>query len=215
MLLLKGIDPAMAQESTYGKNAVSFNLTRMATSEINMGIEHFLDSRKSIEIIGSLVYVHDNLAEAAKKYSDTPLFSEHGYAGRAYYKVYKRPDDKSKWRDYIATGLIYKHLYYNEQWFENEKTDDDGTVYHERIYQSRVRDRLGVEFLWGKVYEMNRTFAFEFYYGAGLVVTSVSRTDYLKQPDDREPEIIVLNITDESVYFRPSIQLGIKFRIRS
>ena len=83
-------------------------------------------------------------------------------AARVHYKIFKKPeDDKTKWRDYISPGIAYKYLYYNNQWFENELTDDNGVTYNERLFQHRFRSKMSLEFIWGKVYEMNQTFAFE------------------------------------------------------
>jgi len=206
---------ASAQEApVYRKNAISINVTRCATNEISLSYEHRFSVRRAIEFNAGLIYVNDGLQEFAKDWVNTQVFYEHGFAARVYYKIFKKPeDDKTKWRDYISPGISYKYLYYNKQWFENEKTDDKGQVYHERLYQHRFRDKYSLEFLWGKVYEMNQTLAFEFYYGAGLTGTISDRFVIYKQPDDREPEIITVEEYDNSFYVRPSLLVGAKLRI--
>lgn len=199
-----------SQESPqFRRTAFSFNVTRCLVSELNMSMEFFKTSRKSIEFNGGLIYVNSFLEERAKDWNNTTLFSEHGYAGRIYYKIFKRPDDKSKWRDYIAPGVSYKHLYYNEQWFDNNKSDD--TLL--RLNQKRDRNKIGLEFLWGKVYEASQGFAIEFYYGAGISLNSVTRTISQAQIKHNS-EIINYNSTIKSFYARPTLLVGCKIRFR-
>lgn len=206
---------AVAQETpNYRKNAISINATRCATNEISLSYEHRFSVRRAIEFNAGLVYVNDGLQNFAKDWANTQYFYEHGFAARVHYKIFKKPeDDKTKWRDYIAPGIAYKYLYYNKQWFENEKIDEKGQTYHERIYQHRFRDKMSLEFIWGKVYELDQTWAFEFYYGAGLTGTISDRYVIAKQPDDREQTIITVEEYDHSFYVRPSLLVGAKLRI--
>lgn len=215
-LFLSSKEYSFSQElQPYGKNSFSFNLTRYAFTEINFGYERFISFRKSIEINGGLIYVNDKFEKETMNWKNAQAFSEHGYAGRFYYKVFRRVEDNTKkWRDYIAVGFSYRHLYYNEQWFDILQTDTLGIKYNERIFQKRERNKYGVEFLWGKVYEMNRTFALEFYYGGGVCATDVTRTIVLNQPDERNPEIIEVNSDIHSFYIRPYPMLGMKLRVR-
>ncbi len=88
--------------------------------------------------------------------------------------------------------------------------------------------------MWGKVYEASRTFAIEFYIGAGIDLTFATRTDYSRYAT-YEPytykiphEIYVSKLLDNNIrrnqpipdfidksfYARPSIQVGIKLRLR-
>src|SRR5690606_25669694 len=122
-----------------------------AVNEINISLERFISARRSIEINGGLIYVNEGLVDLSKDWTNTHYFNEHGGAARFIYKIYKRPVDGSKWRDYIAPGISYKYLYYKAQWFENELSDSKGS-YHERIFQRRFRNKFGLEFMWGKIY---------------------------------------------------------------
>ena len=207
--------PANAQETPeYRKSAFSINLTRCAVNELNLSYERRLSVRRAIEFNAGYIYINDPIQEFAKTWVNTQYFYERGFAARVHYKIFKKPeDDKTKWRDYIAPGLAYKYLYYNNQWFEIEKTDDVGKLYHERIYQHRIRSKISMEFLWGKVYEMNQTFAFEFYYGAGLTGTISDRYVIAYQPDDRKARIDPVEAHDKSFYVRPSLLIGAKLRI--
>jgi hypothetical protein len=216
---------SVGQEAEFGRVAFSFNLTRLAVSEVNMSFEYFITSRRSIEFNGGLIYTNDFLAEQSADWVNSFAFSEHGFAGRFHYKIFRRPEVNSKWRDYIAPGLIFKSLYYNDIPIISEvKIDpfdnDTSFKYTESFLQKRERTKIGIEFLWGKVYEASRTFAFEFYYGAGIVVTMSTRTDH-----DRYATYVsslgqyrnksVPDFIDKATYVRPTIQLGIKLRIRT
>jgi hypothetical protein len=80
-----------AQEpSAYRKNAISFNLTKAMVNELNMGFEHFLSIRRSIEFDGGLIYVNEFLKDQADDWQNAAFLSEHGYAARFHYKIYKR-----------------------------------------------------------------------------------------------------------------------------
>lgn len=194
----------------YKRNAIAFNLTRSLTNELNFTIEHFFSERRSVEINVGLVYVNNGVESLADDWTNSHYFSEHGFSARMYYKIFKRKDDDdSKWRDYVSPGISFRYLYFNKQWFKNDVT----TTKTERIYQSRFRDKVTLEILWGKVYEMNSTFAFEIYYGAGLSGTVVHRTDILKQPDIKSETVIPLNFVDDKFYLRPALSAGVKFRI--
>ena len=112
-LFLEAATIVNAQETAvYGKNAFSINLTRLAVSEINLSYEHFLNSRRSIEFDGGLVYTNDFLNDQIKDWSKSTLFSEHGYTGRFHYKIFKRSEEKTRWQEYISPGIVYKNLYY-------------------------------------------------------------------------------------------------------
>ena len=246
-----------AQESpAYRKNVISFNLTSLAVSEINMGYEHFLTSRRSIEFDGGLVYVNDFLKDQAKDWPNAVLFSEHGYAGRFHYKIFKRLENISKWRDYIAPGIVFKNLYYNDMPVLSEVKIDyiindsiiltgklmtdtiiylkNNTVnYTENFLRKSKRIQFGIQFLWGKVYEINRMFALEFYYGAEINATIATRTDHSRYAtylpksyssylhktknnidDNQRRNQPVPDYIDKSFYLRPAILFGIKLRLR-
>ena len=200
----------IGQESpSYRKTAFAVDVTRSLINELNFSIERFSSSRRSIEFYGGLIYVNDFLEERAEDWTTADLFSEHGYTGRIRFKSFKRQPDNSRWRDYIAPGIVYKHLYYNEQWFEDLNSTD--TI--KSIYQRRDRDKFGVEFTWGKIYEMSKTLTLEFYYGAGIMLTSVNRRIYKVETEDTG-EIIDYFSSTKLFYARPVLQIGLKLRIR-
>ena len=202
-----------AQEvPVYKKNALILDLTQDGTNELNLNYEHFFSVRRSLEFTAGLVYVNTPLAEFGKSWTNSHYFEEHGFTARIAYKLYKPQVEDSKWRDYIAPGLIYKYLYYNNQWFENETSNAKGDKYTEAIYQHRFRHKFGLEFVWGKVYEMSKSFAFELYYGVGLRGTLSSRTDIQKQDTVGVSKIYDVNFTDDNFYVRPTLRGGVKFR---
>ena len=220
ILLLLAANSHGQESSSYGKNAISVNLTRCAVSEFNLGYEHFFSSRKSLEINGGIVYVNDFIKEQAKDWTNSSFFDEEGFAGRIHYKVFRRPTENSRWRDYIATGIAVKQLSYTDlPVVTEEKVDNTFHRYVEHLLQDRERNKLALEFLWGKVYEFSNWFAFDFYYGAGLEVTNAKRTDHHREAIYVKPEDQMLNTSipdyeDESLYLRPVIQLGFKIRFR-
>jgi hypothetical protein len=208
-----------SQESVpYRKTAISFNLTRLAVNELNISFERFLSQRRSIEFYGGLVYSNSGLQDAIDSWTKDPLFLEHGFDARFYYKVWVRKEN-SKWRNYVAPGLLYKHLYYKELTIQSEIKYDHARPYVIDFKQDRTRDKFGIELLWGKVYEASRTFAFEFYYGGGVVATSVERRDYSRfvryiNAADQSMNQNYPQFIDESFYVRPVISLGMKLTLR-
>lgn len=207
---------AFSQEvPEYKKNALTVDLTLSATNEINLGYERFFSDRRSLEVSLGLVYVNDYLEDFSKEWTNSHYFSEHGFSARVAYKLYKRPVEESKWRDYIAPAIVYKYLYFNNQWFENELTDEKtGVKYTECLYQHRFRDKFGFEFLWGKIYEFNKTTSLEMFYGVGLRGTVSLRSDKLKQDICDSTEIYVPNYGDDhSFYLRPVLRAGVKLKV--
>lgn len=186
----------------------------MASNEVNLNYELFFNARKSLELSLGLIYVNDALEDLSKDLSNSHYFSEHGFSFRAAYKLYKRSTDDSKWRDYIAPAIMYKYLYFNNQWFQNELKDSKGNTYNECLYQHRYRSKFGFEFLWGKVYNFNQTFAIEMFYGVGLRATSSVRSDLLKMDNCDSLEVYVPDYGDDKRFFlRPALRAGAKFRI--
>ena len=209
-----------AQEATiYGKNIFSINLTRLVISEVNLSYEHFLNSRRSIEFDGGLVYTNDFLNDQIKDWSKSTLFSEHGYTGRFHYKIFKRSEEKTRWQEYISPGIVYKNLYYNDKELTSiEKLDYFNFRYKETYLQKRSRSIFGVEFLWGKVFEPGRTLTFDFYYGAGINATISKRTDYNRyanyvSPSNQSRNQSIPDFEDKSFYMRPYILIGLKLRL--
>lgn len=210
MLFAADLFAQQSEEVAYKKNSINTNITLCITNEINFGIERFITPRRSIEINGGIVYVNEFLEEAAKAWTNSHYFSEEGFTIRMAYKMYKKRAEGSRWTDYISPVLIYKYLFYDEKWFENEVDNSD---YEECILQSRTRHKFGFEFLWGKVYELSPSTAFELYYGVGLRGTSVERTDIAKQDSCDVSPVYMVNWTDDNFYLRPSIHGGVKFRV--
>lgn len=203
--------PVTAQEITeYKKNAISVDLLQTAVNEINFNYERYFTPRRSVELSAGLIYVNEILEDFSKEWTNSHYFSEHGFAARIAYKLYKKPlEEKSRWKDYIAPVIVYKYMYFNNQWFENELD----AKYSECLFQRRFRHKLGLEFLWGKIYELNNTFSLEFYYGVGLRGTQSIRTDILKQDTCNVSPIREINFEDKSFYIRPTLRGGAKIRL--
>ena len=236
----------------------------MVTSEFNMSLERFFSSRRSIEFNVGLIYKNEFLAGQIDDWTNADaLFEEEGYAVRIHYKIFSRQEKVSKWKSYIAPGVSFKSLTYNGKpqfvgpkpdYLYNDSImgtitkgqgtgndtviyDKSFTVYYDENYlQDRDRFQMGVQFLWGKVYEASRTLAFEFYFGAGITANMVTRRDYNRfatyhsktytydrpspeddivvEDDNQRRNQSIPNFTQESFYLRPNVQAGIKLRIR-
>jgi len=201
----------------FKRNALAIDITQMATNEVNLSYELSFSSRRSLEIALGLIYVNDAIEDLAKDMSNSHYFSEHGFSARVAYKLYRRQVEDSKWRDYLAPAITYKYLYFNNQWFSNELTNEKtGIKYDECLYQHRYRSKFGFEFLWGKVYNFNQSLALEMFYGVGLRATSSVRSDLLKQDicGVDSSIIYVPDYGDDKRFFvRPALRAGLKFRI--
>jgi hypothetical protein len=205
----------------YRRSAFTFDVTRLMINEVNMGFEQFISQRKSIEFEGGIVYANEFLQDAAESYTVDPIFYEHGFAIRFHYKFWHTKED-SKWRNFLAPGFNFKHVYYNDYFVSLEKTDESmhpAKTYTESFYQDRERDKFGIDFIWGNVYEASRTIAFEIYYGAGLTVSSVRRTDHDHNIKYHDPALdnknkTMPNSVDHSVYLRPIPLIGFKLVFR-
>ena len=197
----------------FKKNAIAFDITQMASNELNINYERFFSSRRSLELAIGLIYVNSSLEDLAKDMSNTHYFSEHGFSARVAYKLYKRPVEDSKWRDYIAPALTFKYLYFNNQWFTNETTDSLDNKIEECLYQHRYRSKFGFEFLWGKVNNFNSTFALEMFYGVGLRATTSVRADIYRKDNCDSTQVTYLDFVDSRLFIRPSLRAGLKFRI--
>jgi hypothetical protein len=211
VLIFSGILRVSAQDvPEYRKNAFSFNLTRYAVNELNLSFEHRYSVRRGIEFNAGFIYVNDQLKDLTKDWVNTQFFYEHGFAARIHYKIFKRKDsDETRWRDYIAPGVSYKYLFYNNQEF----TGDNGGK-TEILYQHRFRHKMSLEFLFGKVYEMNNTFALEFYYGAGITATMSDRYVGYRIPDaSKMDKVLEVNDHSKTFYVRPMVMAGIKLRL--
>lgn len=197
----------------FKKSAIAFDITQMATNEINLSYEHFFSARRSLEFALGLIYVNNSLEDLSADMSNTHYFSEHGFSARVAYKLYKKPVEDSKWRDYIAPAVTYKYLYFNNQWFTNETTDSSGKKIDECLLQHRYRSKFGFEFLWGKVYNFNSTFALEMFYGVGLRATTSVRTDVSRRDNCDSVAVTHLDYNDKRFFIRPALRAGLKFRI--
>ncbi len=236
ILLFLPVKIVYGQESAvYGKHAIAINLTRCTVNEISVSYEYWLNFRKSIEFNWGLVYVNDFFQEQVKDWENAMLFSEHGYAGRFYYKIHKRAEENTRWRDYIAYGVSYKYLYFNDYLINNGEIKfdpidkiiqpdtiiykDTVVAYTEQFLRDSERHKIGIEFIWGKVYEASKTIAFEFYFGGGLVANIASHTDHSRYATYQSSKFQYLNqpipdYTYDQFYMRPVALLGIKFRVR-
>ena len=232
LFFLPGINLQAQETPLYGKHAFSFNITRAAINEIGLSYEYWLSIRKSIEFNGGIIYVNNFLEDQAKHWNNADIFNEHGYVGRLHFKQFKRTEENSKWHNYISYGGFYKHLYFNDRPIESvikrdsskynihdPSTKDSIFKYSIQALEKRNRNIFGVEFLWGSVYELNRTFALEFYYGASLSATMVTRTEherYVNYVDEKKQSqnFYYPDLKFDSFYFRPGVRLGIKLRVR-
>ena len=200
----------------YRKNAVSFNITRLAINEINMSFEHRYSIRRGVEFNAGYFYINDPLKKFAKDWVNTQYFYERGFVARFHYKIFKKLNEESKWRDYISPGISYKYLYYLNQPFDNTKYDEKkGKNYIESVNQHRFRNKISLEFLWGKIYEMNETFALEFYYGAGLAGTISDRyvNTITTIKDWTANQVTNVYGHDKNFYIRPTAMVGFKIKI--
>lgn len=191
------------------KNALSVIVTNAATNEFNIGIERYISPRRSIEINAGIVRSNPFLRDLTKDWSNSQYFYESGYTVRLGMKFYKRRPEDSHWQDYVSPVLFYKYLYFDPQWFE---VPIDNSDYSEAIYQKKQRVKMGFQFLWGKVYSLNNSFDFEFYYGVGIRGVDVERTDISKQDTAGVSPIYPVDFVDHNFYIRPSIQGGAKIR---
>jgi hypothetical protein len=232
IIVLAGITADAQENPTYGKNAVSFNITRSAINELSMSYEHWLSFRKSIEFTGGYIYVNEFLKDQFNDWKNATFFSEQGYSFGLHYKIFRRVENETKWHDYISFGVSYKYLYYdNLEVISDVKFDsslykinsalykDSIFQYNEHFLRDSKRNKFSLDFVWGHVYEMNKTFAFEFYYGASIVGTIANHTDHNRQSVyvKSAHQWISKPIPDYSYdqfYMRPALLLGIKFRIR-
>lgn len=200
---------------TEKKHAFTFSLTSCLVNEINAGVEFPLGPGKILELNGGLIFVNDFLEDQTSDWKNSQAFSEHGFTARAHLKVMSSTEKTNKkWRNYIAPGLVFKSLYYNEQWFTNVLSDSKDRKYFERLYQSRDRMKVGIEFLWGKVYTLNKTFSFDFFYGGGVMGTKATRNVLKTIEDSRTNEIDESSKVITSYYLRPLITTGFKICIR-
>jgi hypothetical protein len=219
---------------SYGKHAFSINITRSSLNELSFSYEYWLSFRKSIEFTGGYIYVNDFLRDQFDDWKNSTIFSEQGYSFRLHYKIFRRTENESRWHDYISFGMVYKYLYYNN--YEIVGTDikydssllktnpilyaDSGAFqYTENFLRDSKRSKMGVEFIWGHVYDLNKVFAFEFYYGAGINATIASHIDHSRtaiyvNPKHQWISQPIPDFTYDNFYLRPTVMLGIKFRIR-
>jgi hypothetical protein len=214
---------SVAQESLpYRKNAITINITRLLVNEYNFGIERFFSQRRSMEIDVGIIHPSEYWQDVAADFTEDPLFYEEGYALRVHIKTWKKTEN-SKWRNYSGPGITYKHTFYEDYPMTVTKTNPSVKPGHgqyvETMSQDRVRDKFGLEYIWGNVFEASRTFAFEIYYGAGLTVASVKRTDHdrfatYQDSNEQWRNQALPTFIDYSVYFRPILQAGFKMVIR-
>jgi hypothetical protein len=191
-----------AQEvPSYRSNTFAVNLTQLAINEISLSYEHQSSIWHSIEFNAGLIYVNDYLVTFTENWTNTHIFSEHGFAARIGYKFWQKAKEGSKSNHYIEPMLIYKYLFYNSQWFKNKE---------ERIYQNRFRDVIGFDFIWGDRLKLSNSFSLDLYFGAGLRGTFVARNDLLIQTTPTSPITEIPYGVDKNFYVRPYLSGGIK-----
>lgn len=209
MLQTKGQDAPV-----YPKNAMSFNLTQYAVNELNFGYEVFISQYRSVELNGGLIYKNSIWADLTKNLDDPLYFSERGFATRFVYRIYKKEISKAGNRSYIAPMLVYKYQYLNQQWLEVDEKDNNDVTHHYCSYVTRFRSKIGLQFFWGKIVPLSKTFALDLYLGTGLRATLSDRWELYKS----ENECIMndktfINFRTNNFYLRPTIHGGVRLKI--
>ncbi len=203
-------------------NALTFNLGQYLVNEINLGYEHFLKEKRSVEFNGGLIYRNDALLKLAKDWSNSQYFYERGFTAKVAYKIYRKGGEKNGKKNYYAFGINYQYLYFNNEWFETDKEikfkpEPSGSevVGKEEIYRHRFRNRVGLQITLGNIIPMGNTFGLELYYGLGLRGILSNRFDVARGAivNDEHFTIQTLNFGDQKFYVRPSIHAGIKLRM--
>jgi hypothetical protein len=226
------IPAAFAQTSASdGKkitNVISFNIGQYLVNEINLGYEYFLSENKSIELNGGLIYQNQFLMSLSEDWINSQYFREQGFAVRAYYKTYKKSNEKKNSKTFYSFGLNYQYLFFNEDWFDTGKTFTldsnvvtvpphpykDPNAGDEQVLMHRLRHRIGVQLLLGNVLPMGSNFFLEFYYGLGLRGIFSRRTDVARITTiDGSEYYQDLNSVDNSFYVRPTIHAGVKLKL--
>lgn len=205
--------PAQSDDLHASRTAISLNIGQAVSNEINLSFEKFVTEKSALELDAGLIYRNDLLRKAAENWTNSQYFYEHGFAARIALRRYKNVDGKSKWRDYIAPVAIYKYQYFNNAWFEADSTNNNGDKFTQCIYQHRFRHKFGLQILWGKIYQLNKTFAVDLYYGLGIRGTISNRTDVLKQDICGQTPVREINFEDSRFYVRPTIHTGVKLRV--
>ena len=198
----------------YHENTIGINVVQLALNEFSISLEHRFSPRRSLELSGGYVYVNKLFEKMTEDWTNSHNFSELGFSLRAGYKFYKKSAEGSRWKNYIEPIIVYKYLFYNNQWFNYERTNQkNGEIYTECFFQNRLRIKFGIDFIWGKEYSLNKKYSLEFFWGGGLRATSVERQDVLKQDTCGVSKILVLGREiDKQFYIRPTLTAGIKFR---
>ena len=80
----------MKPETNQHKNYISLNLGQYFINEINLGYEHFISDKNSIEVNGGIIYRNEFWLNVASDWVNSQYFREQGFAARIYYKTYKK-----------------------------------------------------------------------------------------------------------------------------
>jgi len=209
-------------------NAFTFNIPQYFVNEINLGYEHFLSENKSLEFNAGIIYRNEFLLDASSDWVNSQYFREHGFAARAYYKTYKKANEKNNNKTFYSFGINYQYLYFDNEWIETGKTYTlDSMVItepqhpfkgpktgDEQILMNRFRNRIGVQLLLGNDIPMGNHSSLEIYYGLGLRGIFSRRNDIARITTVNGVEYYQdLNHTDTQFYIRPTIHAGVKLKL--
>jgi len=201
-------------------NFISLNVGQYFVNEINLGYEHFLSEKKSIEVNGGIIYRNEFWLNVASDWINSQYFREHGFAARVYYKIYKKISEKNNNKSFYSFGLNYQYLYFNNEWIETGKLitlnyGGDNVVVNEEILMHRLRHRIGAQLLLGNVIPAGNNFALEIYYGLGVRGIYSNRFDVARGGTVNGEKVIqkYLNYEDTHFYLRPTIHAGVKLKL--
>ncbi len=209
-------------------NFIILNPAQYFVNEINIGYEHYLSKNKSFEINGGYIYRNDFWLNLTDDWIQSQYFREHGFALRAYYKFYKKANEKNNNRSFYSFGVNYQYLYFDDEWLETGKPYTlDSTIMtepqhpykkakvgEEQILMNRFRHRFGVQLLLGNLIPLGSNFFLEFYYGLGLRGIFSKRTDVARITTiDEIGYYQDLNFKDTDFYIRPTIHAGVKLKL--
>jgi hypothetical protein len=172
-------------------NFISVNLGQYFINEINLGYEHFISKKNSIEVNGGIIYRNEFWLNLASDWVNSQYFREQGFAARVYYKTYKKANEKNNNKTFYSFGLNYQYLYFNDEWINtnkigtvNEYITQDSIIIHsgpEEILMHRTRHRLGIQLMMGNVIPAGNNFAIEVYYGLGVRGIFSNRVDVARR----------------------------------
>jgi hypothetical protein len=210
-------------QEKFPHNVLVLNLSSLPVNEINVAYERLFKKNKSIELQLGKVYVNPYMIALAKDWSNSQYFYEQGFTVKLGLKTYK-PDFHPKRRSYFMPMMVYKYQFFNRQFFEYEQQYKKGELFNGTAlgadttvnycsYQGRIRNKIGGQVLWGKIYDLGKVFSVELFYGAGATVTLANRIEEYKSPNQcSKEERYRINFQSTRIYLRPTVSAGVRLR---